>query len=242
MGADQNIDWRSAAAHLLDWWRLAGVDATVEDQVRDWRAAPPPAATPLPATPIGSPGPAALPTTLLDLEAWRIGAEAPEKQWGKPATAAEGNAASGLMVLVDQPDERDGGLLGGAPGRLFDNMLRAIGRDRASIYLTAVCLCRTPGGRLLPETTDRLYEVARHHVALADARRVLVLGNAAARALLGADVTAVRGGLRGINQADGNTAGPQVVASFHPRHLLERPHLKAEAWKDLRLLMGGFDA
>ena len=144
------------------------------------------------------------------------------------------------MVLIDQP-ERDGGLRDGASGRLFDNMLRAIGRDRSSVYLTAVCLCRTPGGRLLPETTDRLYEIARHHVAVAGPKRVLALGDAATRALLGKDVSAMRGGLRGINQADGTVAGPQVVASFHPRLLLERPALKGEAWKDLRLLMGGLE-
>jgi len=34
----------------------------------------------------------------------------------------------------------------------------------------------------------------------------------------------------------------QAVASFHPRFLLERPAAKAEAWKDLQLLIQGIDA
>lgn len=240
MGADQNIDWRSAAAQLLDWWRLAGVDAVVEDEARDWRVAQTARSASAAAPESVAAAPShALPATLAELEAWRIGAEAPERRWGRTTVAGEGDATSGLVVLVDQPDI-DGGLIGGAAGRLFDNMLKAIGRDRCSIYLTAVCLCRSPGGRILPETTEQLYGIARHHVLVAGPRQVLALGNAAARALLGGDVPGMRGGLRGINQADGNMA-PPVVASFHPRQLLERPALKAEAWKDLRLLMGTFE-
>ena len=44
-----------------------------------------------------------------------------------------------------------------------------------------------------------------------------------------------RGRLHGFNHRSGQTG---VVASFHPRLLLDRPALKAEAWKDLQLLMG----
>jgi hypothetical protein len=33
-----------------------------------------------------------------------------------------------------------------------------------------------------------------------------------------------------------------VVATFHPRFLIEKPAAKAEAWKDLQLLMGGISA
>jgi hypothetical protein len=42
MGADQNIDWRMTAASALEWWRDAGVDALVDEDPRDWTAAPPP--------------------------------------------------------------------------------------------------------------------------------------------------------------------------------------------------------
>ena len=33
----------------------------------------------------------------------------------------------------------------------------------------------------------------------------------------------------------------QAVASFHPRFLLERPAAKAEAWKDLQMLIEGLE-
>ena len=80
MGADQNIDWRSAAAQLLDWWRLAGVDAVVAEDARDWRAVAAAVAAPAPTSSGVTPIPATtLPATLAELEAWRIGTDAPEK-------------------------------------------------------------------------------------------------------------------------------------------------------------------
>ena len=39
MGADQNIDWRQAAASTLEWWRDAGVDVLVGDEPFDWLVA-----------------------------------------------------------------------------------------------------------------------------------------------------------------------------------------------------------
>jgi DNA polymerase len=67
---------------------------------------------------------------------------------------------------------------------------------------------------------------------------VLALGNAASRAITGLDVANARASLRKVNH-DGGTS--EVVASFHPRFLLEKPVAKADAWKDLRVLMGGFE-
>lgn len=36
MGADQNIEWRQAAASAMEWWRDAGVDVLVGDEPFDW--------------------------------------------------------------------------------------------------------------------------------------------------------------------------------------------------------------
>ena len=81
-------------------------------------------------------------------------------------------------------------------------------------------------------------------LALAAPKRLLLMGNAASRAVLGADVARARGRLHGINPKGGTTAaaaGTGAVASFHPRFLLERPAAKAEAWKDLQMLIEGWD-
>ena len=58
-----------------------------------------------------------------------------------------------------------------------------------------------------------------------------MLGDAAAKLLLGGSVIQTRGKVHKI-------AGVPTVATFHPRHLLGRSADKALAWRDLLLLMG----
>ncbi|WP_319937486.1 uracil-DNA glycosylase family protein [Sphingomonas cannabina] len=236
MGADQHHDWQELAQSALDWWREAGVDTLVADQPRDWRvqatAIAATAAAPLPAEAEATAAP--LPATLESFVAWRTGPDAPEAGWGMPLLAPEGDPAADLMIVVDCPEGE--ALLDGAPGRLFDRMLAAIGRDRASIHLAALALARPVGGRLPPEMLPELTTLLRHHIALAAPKRLLVAGSAASRALIGTDSARARGSLRSVNLEVGTV---DAVVSWHPRFLLERPAAKAEAWRDLQLLMGG---
>src|SRR3569623_2209176 len=248
MGANQNTDWHSVAASAIDWWIAAGVDASVDETPRDWLAAivaPARAATTRTTVPRAAEAPPVpvLPDTLDAFLAWRAGDEAPEAAWPGATIAAQGPVDAPVLVLVDVPEREDvASLLSGAAGRLFARMLAAIGQSRATIHLDAVCAKRPVTGRIAPEIEERLGEIARHHVALVAPKRVLLLGTAPSRALLGADVAPARESLRVVNLMNGKTAVTvEAVASFHPRFLLARPAQKAEAWRDLQLLIGGLD-
>ncbi|MFA5989373.1 MAG: uracil-DNA glycosylase [Sphingomonas sp.] len=248
MGAEQNFDWKAAAASGLDWWHDAGVDCATDDIARDWLALstnPEPAAqasqnhSPAAAAATARAVPAAplsLPETLDEFTAWRVCAAAPEAGWAGAKLGATGNSAAALMVIVDMPDREDfeqGVLLGGTAGRLFDRMMAAIGLNRESLYLVPMAVCRPPSGQLPAEAEPLLADILRRHIALARPRCLLVLGRAPSRAILGADVAQARGKLQFVNH-DGGQCG--AFASFHPRFLVERPTAKAEAWKDLQLL------
>lgn len=236
MGADQNIDWRATAASALEWWRDAGVDTLVDDLPRDWLAAPAPPATP--AALVAEPVSTRLPDNLAAFLAWRIGPEAVEANWAGGMLAAEGPLDARLMVMVDCPerdDARGGRLMSGPAGVLFDRMLAAIGTERAAIHLASVCAARPSGGRVAGGDEATLGALARHHAALAAPDRLLVLGNGSSRAIFGMDLDEARGGLRALNHGGRTVA---VVASYHPRLLIEKPALKAEAWKDLQMLIG----
>ncbi|URW76463.1 uracil-DNA glycosylase [Sphingomonas donggukensis] len=233
MGADQHTDWTALAASTLEWWRDAGVDTLVEDAPRDWLArAVPMAATPI-ADAVAEVAAPALPDTLDAFVAWRLGDAAPEAGRGA-VIGPEGDVSSGVMVIVDFPEGET--LLDGAAGRLFDRMLAAIGRDRASIYLASLTTARPLTARIAPEAEALLAPLIYHHVALATPRILLTLGAAASRAMIGTDAHEGQGNLRAVNL---NGASVPVVASYHPRALIERPAMKAAAWKDLQLLMGG---
>ncbi len=244
MGADQTIDWRNTAASTLDWWHEAGVDTLVDDVPRDWFATPEPLVVPAAASAAPAPAPSAMPLLLADFLNWRSGAEVPEADWSGVSLAAIGPADATVMVLVDCPDRDDGdagALLSGASGRLLDRMLAAIGLTRDEVHLAAVCAKRPTAGRIQSDVEERLAEIAKHHIAIVAPKRLLLLGNAASRAILGTELQAARGRLHGFNHKAGETGAGStaVVASFHPRFLIEKPAAKAEAWKDLQMLMGG---
>ena len=236
---------REAAASLIRWWRDAGVDTLVEDAPRNWLARPAPSAAPAPAPaaksqPPRASAPASLPGTLDALLAWmRESAEVPEARWGRTRVLPAGDPQSGLMILTDMPEPGDaeaGILMAGELGALFDRMLAAIGRDRASIWLAPFATIRSPGGRVAPDAAKRLAEIALHHIALIAPKRLLIMGDLPNRALIGPDWQTGRGSLQTINLGEGKV---EVVATFHPRLLLQRPAYKAQAWKDLQLLMKG---
>ena len=232
MGADAHLDWPAAAASALAWWQDAGVDTLVDEAPRDWLAFAAPAAM-VSAAPVEN----AWPTTLDAWRDWRHGADAPEAGWPGGWIPSAGPAGAAVMVLVDCPDRDDReALLTGPAGRLFDRMLAAIGLTRESVHLAALCAKRPTAGRLPAGAGERLRELALHHVGLVAPRRLLVLGNAASRAILATDVTPARGRLHPLHHKGGQT---DVVASFHPRFLLEKPAAKAGAWADLMRLRRG---
>jgi DNA polymerase len=65
------------------------------------------------------------------------------------------------------------------------------------------------------------------HIALAQPKFLVVMGNISAQALLGK---------RGITRLRGNwseVAGLPALPMFHPAYLLRNPSAKREAWADL---------
>jgi DNA polymerase len=248
MGAEQNFDWNQAAASALEWWCDVGVDVSIDEAPRNWLARPAPSQAGAPAATIEAAvaAPEALLGTVAEFAAWRFGPDVPEAGWHGRPMAAQGDPAADILILIDMPEREDsetGLLLSGPAGKLFDRMLAAIGRSRDSVYLVPLCVSRPPAGRIAPEIEARLAELASYHIALSAPKRLLLMGNAPSRALLGADALRARGSLRAINLKAGIVEiETQAVASFHPRFLLEKPLAKAEAWKDLQMLIEGLDS
>lgn len=220
---------------MLSWWQLAGVDVTVDDTPRQWlRTASTPETAPVQTR--TAPAPTALPATLEALTEWLASAETfPEL--GTIRLAPTGTTAGGLILLTDMPDQEDLAtrtLIAGAAGRLIDGMLGAIGRDRASAYIATLAPGRPATGKIDEKLQEELGRIARHHIALARPRAVLMIGDATIRALTGMGLAPARGKIHPVNLADGTLP---AVATFHPRFLLQHPALKADAWADLRMLM-----
>lgn len=232
------------ALSALDWWEEAGVDTFVDDQPRDWLAAAPPPAAAIaePRTPRGGPAPSAVavPSALPGgLEAFRRFLLLDASVFGPPNTRidAAGDPASGTMLILDMPEQGDraaGSLLSGEVGQLFDKMLAAMSLSRAAVYLAPLSPARPASGRISSPALEVLGALMLHHIALAAPKRLLLLGDAPSRALLGCNAVEARGRAHQIAGAQGPVP---AIASFHPRLLLQTPAAKKAAWDDLQRFM-----
>jgi DNA polymerase len=225
---------RAAAISALGWWLDSGVDVAVGETPRDWRRSAP--------APVAASVPAAAPQAALrdapqDLAAFRAWLEVepglPLERPGARRILPHGAEAAPLMLFADFPSAQEiaeGRPLAGDSWVLAQRMLAAIGIAPDDAYLATLTCFHAPGARLDGAEFERCASIARDHIRFAKPERLLLFGDAPARALTGHPLAAARGKVHRIE-------GVRTVATFHPRWLLQRPSDKALAWKDLLLLM-----
>ena len=222
---------QAAAARLLGWWLDSGVDVAVSETPRDWRRAAP--AAPVTANVSASPSTEA-PTDLAAFHSWLDSApDLPLARAGAKRVLPVGAERAPLMLLADFPSAQDSAAnrpIGGEAWALAQRMLAAIGIESEAAYVATLACFNAPGAKLAGDELKRCGQIARDHVRLAKPERLLLFGDAPARALTGHPLASARGRVHRVE-------GVRTVATFHPRWLLQRPSDKALAWKDLLLLM-----
>lgn len=137
------------------------------------------------------------------------------------------------MLLADAPALEDfvsSQPIGGESWELAKRMLAAIGIAADQAYVASLACFHTPGVRMSPADREACAEIARKHIKLASPKRLLLLGDGPAQALLGKPLVQARGHIQKVE-------GVRTVATFHPRQLIKRPLDKSLAWRDLLLLM-----
>ena len=229
----QAID-RKAADSLISWWMEAGVDAPVGESPRPWLHR-----TEAPATvPEQLPVPTEAPQSLTDFQGWLTTATGlPMDRAGAIRVAPHGVEGAKLMILSDLPareDAADGRPIGGQAWELTVKMMAAIGISPDEAYVASLGCFHVPGARPSADELNACSEIARNHLRLAKPERLILFGDAPAKALLGEPLARARGKVHRIE-------GIRTVATFQPRWLLQRPSDKALAWRDLLLLMSETD-
>ena len=233
IGAD--LSWAEAHSALA-WWLDAGVDVAVQEEPRNWlkpapartqaQAAPEPAAAANIAPPSHE--------TLAELQDWLASSmQLPRASPTARRVLPQGTEDAAIMLLTDAPSFEDftaGQPIGGDAWELMKRMLAAIRLAPEQAYTAPLNCIHVPGTKLSPADRDKCAELARKHIKLVRPKRLLLLGDGVATALLGKPVAQARGHIHKIE-------GVRTVATFHPRHLIKRPLDKSLAWKDLLLLM-----
>ena len=234
MGGQANNIGIAEARSALSWWLDAGVDVAVQEEPRDWlRPAPPPPRTLPESTPtpnVSEPSH----DTLAELQGWLASsAQLPLASTTARRILPHGPENAAVMLLSDAPALEDfaaGQPIGGEAWDLARRMLAAIGIDADQAYSAALSCFHAPGTKMTPADREACADIARRHIRLAQPKRLLLLGDGPAQALLGKRLLEARGHVHKVE-------GVRAVATFHPRHLINRPLDKHLAWKDLLLLM-----
>jgi uracil-DNA glycosylase family 4 len=221
------------ARSALAWWLDAGVDTVVQDEPRDWLKAAPPKA---PAKPADEAPPNLVQPaheTLAELREWLSSSmQLPLASATARRILPHGPEDAAIMLLSDAPTSEDfmsGQPVGGEAWELAKRMLAAIRIPLDQAYSASLSCLHLPGTRMSPADREACAEIARKHIKLARPKRLLLLGDGPAQALLGKPLPQARGHVHKIE-------GVRTVATFHPRALINQPSNKSLAWKDLLLL------
>lgn len=157
----------------------------------------------------------------------------------KTMVFADGNPDADVMFIGEAPgreEDLQGTPFVGRAGQLLDRMLAAIGLSRETAYITNIIPWRPPGNR-----TPAAHEIelcrpfVERHIALAQPKIVVMLGNIASKSLLDTDkgILSLRG--TWMECKAGETATP-AMPTLHPAYLLRNPAQKRLAWADFLAL------
>ena len=200
MGGELETIGIAEARSALAWWLEAGVDVAVQEEARDWLK---------PASPKAQPAESAAVANVVEPSHETL---AELQQWLASSAQLPLASATARRILPHGPENAAVMLLSDAPS------LEDLGAGQPI------------GGAAWELAKKMLAAIARRHIGLAKPRRLLLLGDGPAQALLGKPLAQARGHVHKIE-------GVRAVATFHPRQLIQNSANKSYAWKDLLLLM-----
>ena len=245
---NQNNQTEAIIASLQHWWSLAGVDLDYGDQpeaLLQETAEPKPAVTSPPvkselavkeATAVYKENrdyPSNFPTFIEWLQ--KVD-NLIELQWSREFAVPMGSVDPEVMILSAMPEAKDQDAVHHfAPQshQLLRNMMKAIGADLDNCFHTPLALARPIDGQINQQFWGPLVHRAMHLINLVQPKRIILFGDTVSRAFFAEDLLTARKKKQFINHVSSKT---EAIVTFHPRILLERPELKAEAWRDLQLL------
>ncbi len=149
---------------------------------------------------------------------------------------ADGNPQARVMFVGEAPgrDEDIEGLpFVGRSGKLLDLMLKAIGLDRTSVYISNIVPWQPPGNRdPSPHESAICLPFIRRQIELVDPDILVCLGKPSMQTLLGIrePISKARGRWTSF---DTGKREIRAIATFHPAFLLRSPLQKRFAWRDM---------
>jgi DNA polymerase len=158
------------------------------------------------------------------------------KQGRKQIVFGVGNPRAQLMFIGEAPgadEDEQGEPFVGRAGQLLNNMIKAMGLQRADVYIANIIKCRPPGNRT-PERDecDTCSPFLMRQIGVIQPKVIVALGAVAAKTLL-----AINTPMAEFRGRWYDFRGTKLAVTYHPAFLLRDPRQKKEAWKDLQMVM-----
>ena len=148
----------------------------------------------------------------------------------------EGDPNARLMFVGEGPgadEDTSGRPFVGKAGQLLNNMIQAMGLQREQVYIANIVKCRPPANRTPePVEANTCDQFLLQQIDVVQPEVVVALGSTAATYLLG-----VKQSLSALRGHWLKCRGAKLAVTYHPAFLLRDPRMKAEAWKDLQMVM-----
>jgi DNA polymerase len=145
-----------------------------------------------------------------------------------------GDQNADWMIIGEAPgaeEDRRGEPFVGRAGKLLDEMLRAIGQSRDTVFIANILKCRPPNNRdPKPSEAAACRHFLERQIGLVQPKILLAVGKIAAQNLLGSDDPVGR-----MREKVHNFNGIPLIVTYHPAYLLRSPSQKRKSWSDLRL-------
>ena len=170
------------------------------------------------------------------------------RQGRKQIVFGVGNPTADLMFIGEAPgadEDQQGEPFVGRAGQLLNNMIKAMGLERAQVYIANIIKCRPPNNRT-PERDEceTCSPFLMRQIAAIQPKVIVALGAVAAKTLLAINdsMSNLRGRWyefkpTGVRSNDPSWTGAKLAVTYHPAFLLRDPRQKKEAWKDLQRVM-----
>ena len=160
---------------------------------------------------------------------------------------ADGNPDSKIMLIGEAPGANED-LYGipfcGESGKLLDHILKSIGLDRSSVYISNTIFWRPPANRRPTiEEMQICKPFVEKHISLIEPKLLLLVGSTAVSALLDNQEPMSR--LRNREFKYDNQYLKSSIATraiFHPSYLLRQPSQKKLVWNDMLRIKRDFSS
>lgn len=167
------------------------------------------------------------------------------KKSANQCVIGDGDVKAKVMLIGEAPganEDKEGIPFCGQSGKLLNNVIKSVGLDRETVYITNTVFWRPPGNRRpTPQEIAICRPFVEKHIALIQPQLIILVGSTAVESLLGTQSPISELRQKEFSYCNKYLPIPiSTVVIYHPSYLLRQPYKKKEMWQDMQHIEHNF--